>query len=173
MSESSVFSRPQRWAQLAFVEDDPLTFDPDFWCGYFRETRVEGVCLSAGGCIAFYPTEVGGHYRSRWLGDGDIFGEMVRRCRAMGMTILARVDPHAIHDDLAREHPEYVQRHADGAMQRHWAHPEYWLTCRLGPYHWDFMMRVKAEIVERYEIDGIFSNRWASDHSRECARAGP
>src|SRR5262249_8911993 len=65
-------ARPMRWAQLPLVEDDPGKFAPEFWLDYFRRTRSDGVCLSAGGCVAYYPTEVQFHHRSRWLGDRDV-----------------------------------------------------------------------------------------------------
>ena len=58
--------RPMHWAQLTLVEDDPGKFDPGFWLDYFRRTRSDAVCLSAGGCVAYYPTEVPFHHRSRW-----------------------------------------------------------------------------------------------------------
>ena len=73
----SVFEKPLRWAQLTLVADDPGRFSVSFWLDYFRRTRVEGVCLSAGGCVAFYPTEVPLHYRSPWLGESDPFGELL------------------------------------------------------------------------------------------------
>ena len=46
--------RPMRWGQLTLVEDDPGTFDPQFWLDYFRRTHCDAVCLSAGGCVAYY-----------------------------------------------------------------------------------------------------------------------
>src|SRR5215510_5452892 len=50
--------RPMRWAQLTLVEDDPGKFDPKFWLDYFKRSRSDAVCLSAGGCVAYYPTAV-------------------------------------------------------------------------------------------------------------------
>ena len=73
--------RPMRWAQLTLVEDDPPKFDAEFWLDYFRRTRADAVCLSAGGCVAYYPTKVPFHHRSAWLGDRDVFGELVAGCR--------------------------------------------------------------------------------------------
>ena len=64
-SNDQWFDRPMRWAQLTLVDNDPGTFDPDFWLDYFRRTRAQGACLSAGGCVAYYPTEVPLHHRSR------------------------------------------------------------------------------------------------------------
>ena len=33
---SGWYDRPMRWAQLAFVEDDPGNYDLSFWLDYFR-----------------------------------------------------------------------------------------------------------------------------------------
>ena len=63
------FDRPMRWAQLTLVEDDPGKYDLNFWLDYFRRTHSDAACLSAGGCVAYYPTKVPLHYRSQWLGD--------------------------------------------------------------------------------------------------------
>jgi hypothetical protein len=35
------------------------------------------------------------------------------------------------------------------------------VTCALGPYNFDFMTRVNAEIMKRYQPEAIFSNRWS------------
>src|SRR5215467_13293025 len=74
IDQSEWYQRPMRWAQLAFVEDDPGNYDPSFWLDYFRRIHADAACLSAGGCVAFYPTKVPLHYRSKWLGDSDPFG---------------------------------------------------------------------------------------------------
>src|ERR1700735_5200344 len=58
-----------RWAQVAFTEDDPPSYDPNFWFDLFRKTHVEAVCLSAGGCLFFYPSKVPLHYRAKYSGD--------------------------------------------------------------------------------------------------------
>lgn len=61
------FDRSRRWAQLAFVENDPGNYDPDFWLNYFKNIHSDGVLLSAGGVVAFYPTEIPLHHRSAWM----------------------------------------------------------------------------------------------------------
>jgi hypothetical protein len=89
----SWIDKPMRWAQLTLVEDDPVSFDVGFWLDYFRKTRSDAVCLSAGGCVAYYPTRVPFHHRSAWLGEQDVFGELVAGCRKLGMVVVARTDP--------------------------------------------------------------------------------
>jgi len=162
----SWIDKPMRWAQLTLVEDDPGKFDTKFWLDYFKRTHSDAVCLSAGGCVAYYPTKIPFHHRSEWLGDGDPFGELVAGCRKLGMVVIARTDPHATYQDAFDSHPEWIARDAAGKPRRHWASPEMWVTCGLGPYNFEFMTEVKKEIMARYRIDGIFINRW--DGSGMC-----
>src|SRR3954462_11371501 len=79
------FDTPMRWAQLTLVENDPGQFDPQFWLDYFRRIKADAPCLSAGGIVAYYPTEVPLHHRSSALGATDPFGTLVKGCRALGM----------------------------------------------------------------------------------------
>ena len=160
------YDRPMRWAQLTLVEDDPGKYDPNFWLDYFRRTHSDAACLSAGGCVAYYPTKVPLHYRSKFLGDRDCFGELVAGCRKLGMNVIARTDPHAAHNDVYEAHPDWIAVDAQGRKRRHWADPELWVTCGLGPYNFEFMTDVTREIVTLYQVDGIFSNRW--DGSGMC-----
>ena len=61
------FDRPMRWAQLNLTEDDPAKMDVGFWLDYFKRIHADGACLSAGGVVAFYPTKIKFHHRSKWL----------------------------------------------------------------------------------------------------------
>lgn len=158
--------KPMRWAQLTLVEDDPGKFDLAFWLDYFQRTRSDAVCLSAGGCVAYYPTQVPFHHRSQWLGDRDVFGQLVTGCRKLGLVVIARTDPHATYDDARQAHPDWIAVDAEGRPRRHWASPEMWVTCALGPYNFDFMTQVKREIMSCYRVDAIFINRW--DGSGMC-----
>ena len=162
----SWIDRPMRWAQLTLVEDDPGKFDPRFWLDYFKRTRSDAVCLSAGGCVAYYPTKIPLHHRSQWLGNSDPFGELVAGCRKLGMVVIARTDPHATYDDAQMAHPDWIAVEGNGQPRRHWASPEMWVTCGLGPYNFEFMTAVKREIMSLYKVDGIFINRW--DGSGMC-----
>src|SRR5213593_1736988 len=160
--------KPMRWAQLTLVEDDPGKFDPQFWLDYFKRAKSDAVCLSAGGCVAYYPTKVPLHHRSQWLRDSDPFGALVAGCRKLGMVVIARTDPHATYDDVQAAHPDWIAVEASGRPRRHWASPEMWVTCALGPYNFEFMTAVHREIVTRYIVDGVFINRWAGSGMCYC-----
>ena len=58
MAYNTWFDKPMRWAQLVLVENDPGNFDPDFWLDYFKRIHADAACLSAGGIVAYYPTNV-------------------------------------------------------------------------------------------------------------------
>lgn len=159
---------PMRWSQLTLSERDAADVDIAFWLQFFRDIRSDGACLSAGGYVAYYPTDVPHHHRSRWLGERDPFGEMVGGCRSQGMVVLARTDPHAVHDEAAMAHPEWIQRDAAGRPRQHWTMPGAWLACMLGPYNFDHMTEVHREIVTRYDVQGIFTNRWKNQSICYC-----
>lgn len=163
------FDRPMRWVQLAFVEDDPGRYDSGFWLDYFRRVHADAACLSAGGCVAFYPTKVPLHYKSKFMAAGtDPFGDLLKGCRGLGMNVIARVDPHAAHEEMRSAHPEWIAVDASGQPRRHWAMPSQWVTCAMGGYNFEFMRDVVREIVSTYEVDGIFANRWSGSGICYC-----
>lgn len=166
--EAGWFDRPMRWAQLTLVENDPGQYDPQFWLDYFKRVHADAACLSAGGVVAYYPTKIPLHHRSQWMKETDTFGELLAGCRKMNMVVIARTDPHAVHQDVYDAHPDWIAVDAEGNKRRHWASPELWVTCALGPYNFEFMTEVHKEIMARYQVDGIFSNRWSGSGMCYC-----
>ena len=138
-----------RWAQLTLVENDPGQFDPQFWLDYFRRIQADAACLSAGGIVAYYPTEVPLHHRSDVARHRPIrSARSSTGCRALGMHVIARTDPHAARDEVRAAHPDWIAVEAGRPADRHWANPDLWVTCALGPYNFEFMDQVHREIVD-------------------------
>jgi hypothetical protein len=165
---SGWYDRPMRWAQLNFVEDDPGNYDPSFWLDYFKRIHADAALLDAGGCVAFYPTRVPLHYRSQWLGNMDTFGELAAACRKLGMNVVARTDAHACHRDVYDTHPDWLMVDDHGNKVRHPSDKDFWLTCALGPYNFEFMTAVHKEVMTMYRPDAIFTNRWAGSGMCYC-----
>lgn len=166
-----------RWAQLTLAETDPAPgsdFDIDFWFDYLRRCHVDGLCVSAGGYVAYYPTAIDVHHRSRWLGGRDVLGELVRRARSAGMAVLARVDPHVVRQDVAERHPAWLARDPEGRARRHPVSPDLYLTCPFSEYSTVVVPQIMEEIVTEYDVDGIFANRWTGHgvSYSEAAREG-
>ncbi|WP_263381365.1 alpha-amylase family protein [Granulicella arctica] len=162
------YGQPMRWAQVAFVDDDPGNYSLSFWMDYLKRLHVDAACLSAGGVTAFYPTEIPLHHRSAWLGSMDSFGEIAAGCRKLGMNVVARTDAHACHQNAYDAHPEWIAVDAKGMKRKHPSDPTLWITCALGPYNFDFMTLVHEEITRNYKIDGLFTNRWAGSGMCYC-----
>jgi hypothetical protein len=162
------FDRPMRWAQLTLVENDPGQYDLRFWLDYFKRVHADAATLSAGGCVAYYPTRIPLHYKSKWMGNSDPFGDLLADCRKLGMVVVARTDPHAVHQDVYDAHPDWIAVDSQGRKRRHWASPDLWVTCALGPYNFEFMTAVHKEIMSLYKVDGIFSNRWSGSGMCYC-----
>ena len=168
-SDDNWFDRPMRWAQINMTEDDPARMDVPFWLDYFKRIHADGACLSAGGVVAFYPTDIQFHHRSHWLPGHEAFlSGLIDGCRKQGMVVLARTDPHATYQDAYDAHPEWIAVDAEGKKRPHPDYPNMWLTCALGPYNFDFMTEVTHEIASRYSINGVFSNRWTGSGICYC-----
>ncbi|WP_446743596.1 beta-galactosidase trimerization domain-containing protein [Silvibacterium acidisoli] len=169
VADADWFDKPMRWAQINMTEDDPAKMDVAFWMDYFRRIRADAVCLSAGGVVAFYPTDIRYHHRSRWLaGHEDFLADMVERCMQQDMVVLLRTDPHATYQDVYEAHPEWIAVDAEGNKRRHPDDPSMWITCALGGYNFDFMNDVTREIATRFHAYGIFSNRWTGSGMCYC-----
>ena len=65
-------------------------------------------------------------------------------------------------------HPDWIAVDAQGNKRRHPSDPDYWLTCALGPYNFEFMTSVHQEIMRKYMVDGIFTNRWSGSGMCYC-----
>jgi Hypothetical glycosyl hydrolase 6/Beta-galactosidase trimerisation domain len=163
------FDRPMRWAQLNLTEDDPAKMDVGFWLDYFKRIHADAACLTAGGVVAFYPTKIPFHHRSRWLaGHESFYSDLVEGCRKQNMIVLARTDAHATYPDVYDAHPDWIAVDAEGHKQRHWVMPEMWVTCALGPYNFEFMTEVTREIVSLFDVGGLFCNRWSGSGMCYC-----
>jgi hypothetical protein len=168
MTASPWQERPMRWAQLAFTDDDPGNFDPQLWLDYFKRIHADAACLSAGGFTAYYPTRIPLHTRAPGIDQVDAFGVMVAGCRALGMNVMARVEPGGFREDVFAAHPEWAARQSDGTPQRYFASTDLYMNCALGGYNFEFITSVMREIVRTYQVDAIFTNRWAAQSRCFC-----
>jgi hypothetical protein len=111
--------------------------------------------LNTGGLVAFYPTNLPFHYRSPFLGDGDLTGDMVKRCHEQGIRFMARFDFSKIHESVYKEHPDWAYRSASGNVVNYngFVH-----TCVNGGFQKEKSLDILQEVLERYPIDGVFFN---------------
>jgi len=156
------YASMHRCGQINYNERDPLTIDANAWADYWASLKIEAVLLNGGGIVAFYPTQIPYHHRSEFLGDRDLFGEMVEAVKLRGMRALARMDCNLAYEDALKAHPEWFERNRDGSPRPHSESPWLFSTCMFSTYFSEQMPAIYREINRHYPIDGFFTNGWPS-----------
>lgn len=149
-----------RWGQINIRETEPPDFDVAWWEDYWRRLHLDGITLNAGGIVAYYPTRLPDQHRSRWLGDIDLFGDLVNAAKRCEMRVLGRIDPGESHEDVYYRHPDWFALDRDGRSLREQSLPELYIPCMNGPYYREFVPEIMREILGLYDVDGIFCSEW-------------
>lgn len=120
-----------------------------------RSFSLGALGFSVGGVTAFYPSGIAGHPISPALGDRDLVRETVEALHAAGIRAIGRIDPSLGSREELEAHPDRFARTAAGEpIQLH----DFFLTCPNGAHYGEFMLEVVREILERYELDGLWAN---------------
>lgn len=134
--------------------------------------HATSVVISAGGIIAFYPSEIYGHRVSDLLEGRDFIGEVTRRARAAGLRVIARVDFSSAQPAIAERHPEWLARDRAGKPIADRGMTGLFATCPNSPFRGDgFAGPVLEEILGRYGVDGFHVNAggWPGHcHCQNC-----
>ena len=152
------YRRALRWGQTNITEADPARYDVEWWRGYWKRTRVQGVIINAGGIVAYYPSKFPLHYRPKALGSRDLFGELAAAAHADGLVVFARMDSNRAHEEFFKAHPDWFARQQNGEPYRA---GEHYVTCINSPYYEAYLPDVLREIIERSQPEGITDNSWA------------
>jgi hypothetical protein len=163
------YQRVLRWGQTNLTELDPARYDAGWWREHWRRTRIQGVIVNAGGIVAYYPSRYPLHHRAQFLGERDLYGEIVAAARAEGLAVLARMDSNRASERVYQEHPDWFAVDAAGRPYRA---GELYVACINSPYYEEHLTAVLREIIERSRPDGITDNSWSGldrDHICYCA----
>ncbi|MEU6642625.1 alpha-amylase family protein [Saccharomonospora sp. NPDC046836] len=177
----SWFDEPMRWMQINLVEDDPRSADVGRWKQIWENGRVEGLTISAGGAVAFYPTDLPFQQRSSFLGQGDLFGDLVAAAKALDIRVLARFECLFLDESVYEAHPDWFRTSASAmpqtmrdltaamlrdvpgvteALKRYRVSEGHYMPCWHGPFYREMIPLAMTELAQRYEIDGFFANAW-------------
>jgi hypothetical protein len=152
------YKRTLRWGQTNVTEVDPIRYDIPWWREQWRRTRVQGLIINAGGIVAYYPSKYPLHHRAEFLGDRDLYGELVAAAREAGLVVLARMDCNRADYRFYTERPEWFTRDAQGRPYRQ---GDLYVTCIHGPYYDEHILGVIREIIERTHPEGFADNSWS------------
>jgi hypothetical protein len=152
------FRRALRWGQTNITEQDVTRYDIGWWRQYWKRTRVQGVIINAGGIVAYYPTHVPYHRKAQFLGDRDLFGELVKAAHDDGLAVLARMDSGGAGEEFFQAHPDWFALDAAGKPQRSRG---LYVGCVNGSYYRDYIPVVMREIAKLYQPEGFTDNSWS------------
>ncbi len=168
----------RRCGQVNFNERDPIELNIGEWLDYWTSLKINALLLNGGGILAFYPTRIPYHHKSRYLGDRDLFGDFTRAAKSRGLRVVARMDCNYAWEEAWKAHPEWFEREADGAPVRHDQSTWLYKTCMYSTYFTEQMPAILREINSLYDVDGFFTNGWPETeapspcHCAECRGMG-
>jgi hypothetical protein len=156
------YSNLRRCGQINYNETDAATIDPEAWMDYWASLKVNAVLVNGGGIMAFYPTQVPYHHRSKSLGSRDVLGEMVAAGKKRGFRVISRMDCNLAYQEALDARPEWFERNRDGSPRPHTECPWLYKTCTFSTYFTEQMPAIYREINGHYPVDGFFTNGWPS-----------
>jgi hypothetical protein len=150
---------PIRWVQTNLRETD-AAMDTQRLVGQLAEMRANVVLMGMGGISAYYPTEVEFHHRSPYLPAGkDMFGDVLREAHRRKIRVVGRYDLSKTVKAVFDAHPEWFFRKADGQPV---IYNGLYSTCINGGYYREHAMKILAEGLEKYAVDGLFFNMFGN-----------
>lgn len=137
------------------LRDIDAAMDVDAMVDNLASFHANTVMVGAGGITSFFPTELDCQTVSPWLGERDTLGDIVRKCHARGIRVIARFDFSKTHNRFGEKHPEWFVRKPNGDFV---AYNDTLQTCVCGPYQQERSLEIIREVLEKYPVDGIFFN---------------
>lgn len=136
------------------LRDIDGAMDVDYEVTMLKELGANVVQVGCGGISAFSPTKLSCQIPTPYL-VGDKFGEIVEKCHANGIRVIARFDISKANKKYLETNPEWFSRTIDGqpVMFEDCAS-----VCVNGDYQQNRMVEIVSEILHNYTIDGVFFN---------------
>jgi len=145
--------KPYRMVQNNLRDIDGA-MDVDHEVEMLKKLGANVVQVGCGGISAFGPSRLDCQRPTPYL-QGDKFGEIVEKCHAAGIRVIARFDVGKVHKAYLETNPDWFTRRADGT-------PAYFEDCAAvcvnGAYQQERILDVLREAMTRYPLDGIFFN---------------
>ena len=153
------YRRTFRWMQTNIAELDVTRYDIGWWREHWKRTHTQGIVVNAGGIVAYYPTEVPLHRRAEFLGDRDLFGDLLKAARQDGIVVFARMDSNGAGDEVYKAHPDWFTRNAAGRPYSRDSTLQ--MPCVNGPYYREHIPAILREVASKYKPEGFTDNSWS------------
>jgi len=136
------------------LRDIDGAMDVDALVAELQDFCCNTVMVGASGITTFFQGSLPSDVPSTYL-QGDKLGEIVEKCHAAGIRVIARFDFSKTHISLEEQHPEWCYCDAQGC---HVIYNDTVQTCVNGDYQQIHALQMISEVLDRYAVDGIFFN---------------
>ena len=145
---------PIRLLQTNFPEIY-ASMNTDVYVQSMTDASATDVLFNTGGITASYQTRLPFQYRNPYMGSKDFVGELITKLHEKGIRYIARFDFSKVHQSIAEKKPEWLYVGTNGKNL------EFNTTvaaCINGGYYQEYAFRILEEVINNYDIDGIFFN---------------
>jgi hypothetical protein len=150
---------PIRWVQTN-LRDTDAALDAQHLVDQLADMQANVLHFGMGGISAFYPTKVPFHYASPYLPPGqDMFGAVLAECHRRHIRLVGRFDFSKTRKEVFDAHPEWFFRRANGDPV---IYNGLYSTCINGGYYREQALKILAEGLEKYDVDGLFFNMFGN-----------
>ena len=136
------------------IRDIDATMDIDKHIATLLSFGANVLQIGCGGITAFHPSKLECQFVNPYM-KGDFFGDVIGKCHANGIRVIARFDFSKTHDSFYEKHPDWYSRRSDGSPIRY---HDTLATCVNGAYQRRHSLEIIGEVIRKYPVDGIFFN---------------
>lgn len=140
------------------IQEIDATMDVEQVLDFIQEQGADTWLLNVGGIASFYPSKLPFQPHIPFLQDrpsGDLIGDAVSAARKRNIRVLARMDFSKVSGRIAAQNPEWLFVSPTGKPQ---IYNTLYSTCPSGDYYQKRSFEIIDEVMDRYEIAGLFIN---------------
>jgi hypothetical protein len=148
------YEKPFRLVQTNLREIDANTLDPEEYVSMIKDFKATAALFNVGGIVANYPSELTFEYVNPNLRE-DMVGRVLELLHKEGIAMMGRFDFSKLNEKYAFQNPDWLYKNVKGEYVNYNGQVH---TCINGPYQQEYALKILAEVLDRYALDGVFFN---------------
>lgn len=148
------YDKPFRLIQTNLREIDARTLDPEEYVARIKDFKATAALFNVGGIVANYPSELEYEYVNPNLRE-DMVGKVLEGLHAEGIAMVGRFDFSKINEEFAYKNTDWLYKNLKGEYVNYNGQVH---SCINGPYQQEYSLKILAEALTRYKLDGVFFN---------------
>jgi hypothetical protein len=110
--------------------------------------------INAAGIMAFYQSDLDFEYVNPYMKSGEL-GRIIEKCHQNGIRVIVRFDFSRAHETIFKAHPDWFYISDKGERI---INTDKYVVSINAPYVQDKAYRIVEEVIQKFDIDGIFLN---------------